>query len=251
MATHGTIASIDPRDETTWRDRIFLTFDIDWAHDDVLLDTIDMVEAANVSATWFVTHDTPVLSRLRSNPKFELGIHPNFNFLLSGDDRAGRDSNEVLQRLMGIVPDARSVRSHSMTQSSVLLQSFAAMGLTHDANHFVPASVGYDLRPWVLWNGLTRVPYFWEDDLFCAYREQQRPEPDIVDALHLGRGIKVFDLHPIHVFLNTDRLERYESTRPIHHNPSLLRSKRYEGKGARDSLQQLLSIMTQKAAETT
>lgn len=88
-------------------------------------------------ATWFVTHDTPLLERLRANRNYELGIHPNFNWLLVGDQRNGANAIEVIERLMRIVPEARCVRSHSMTQSTGLLQAFSDAGLTHDANHFV------------------------------------------------------------------------------------------------------------------
>ncbi len=87
MSVLGTIASVDPADESTWRGRIFLTFDLDWAHDEVINDAIDLVEAVDVPATWFVTHATPTLERLRANPKFELGVHPNFNPLLDGSSR--------------------------------------------------------------------------------------------------------------------------------------------------------------------
>jgi hypothetical protein len=68
-----TISNISPIDENSWRNKIFLTLDIDWASDEVLEYTIDIIEKANVSATWFVTHNTALLQRLRSNPKFELG----------------------------------------------------------------------------------------------------------------------------------------------------------------------------------
>lgn len=130
MANFRTISTIRVDDETTWRDALFLTFDIDWAHDDVLNDTIDLVEEAGVAATWFVTHDTPVLKRLRDNPKFELGIHPNFNYLLEGGDRNGCNAREVIERLRVIVPEATSVRSHSMTQSTGLLDLFVRGGHT-------------------------------------------------------------------------------------------------------------------------
>lgn len=96
MTRFRKISSIDIDNESSWWDAIFLTFDIDWAHDDVLNDTIDLVEDAGVAATWFVTHDTPVLDKLRANSKFELGIHPNFNFLLEGDDRNGSNAREGL-----------------------------------------------------------------------------------------------------------------------------------------------------------
>ncbi|MBK6792139.1 MAG: hypothetical protein IPG80_06265 [Anaerolineales bacterium] len=65
MKNFKNISSIVVNEELSWKDKIFLTFDIDWAHDDVLNDTIDLVEEANIAATWFVTHETPLLSRLR------------------------------------------------------------------------------------------------------------------------------------------------------------------------------------------
>jgi len=156
------IKSINPNKPSTWEDYLFLTFDIDWACDDVLAYTIDMVEEAGVYATWFVTHDTPLLERLRENPKFELGIHPNFNNILAGkyDPENEKNAEEVVEKLLSIVPEARSVRSHSMTQSSQLLQLFVERGLTHDCNHFIPHQTGIDLCPWYLWNGIVKVPYF-------------------------------------------------------------------------------------------
>ncbi len=247
MSVPGTMSSIEPDDEATWQGRVFLTFDLDWANDQVLNDTIDLVEAADVPATWFVTHATAVLERLGRNPKFELGVHPNFNWLLAGDKRNGGDVQEVLENILEIVPDAKSIRCHSMTQSTGLLAAFASAGLTHDANHFIPACIGTGLRPWKLWNGMTRVPYFWEDDIFCAYQSLSQ-QPDIGEAATTAAGLKVFDLHPIHVFLNTERLERYESTREIHQDPNLLESYRYDGYGTRNRLLDLLSIMKSQYA---
>jgi len=237
----ATISSLNSDNPASWAGKVFLTFDVDWAHDDVILDTIDLLDAAGVSATWFITHDTPVLARLRQNPKFEIGIHPSFNWLLAGDPRNGKDPREVVGRMMDLVPEAKCVRSHSMLQSSGLLDVFAAAGLTHDVNHFVPASVGADLVPWALWNGMTRVPYFWEDDIACIYESRGRAEPSVTDAARSGKGIKVFDFHPIHVFLNTDELQRYERTRPMHHNPRALLEHRCQGYGTRGKLQELMN----------
>ena len=164
-----TLSSIQVDAEADWSVAPYLSIDIDWVHDDVLADTIDLVEEYRVPVTWFVTHDTPLLARLRSHPDFELGIHPNFNFLLSGDGRAGRDAAEVLDRLMAIVPEAKSVRSHSTTQNSGLLDLFTRRGLTHECNAFIPVQAGMALKPWRLWSDLTRVPYSWEDDVACLY----------------------------------------------------------------------------------
>lgn len=235
MNRFSKISSIDVRDERTWTDELFLTFDIDWAHDLILQDSIELIESAGAAATWFVTHDTLLLERLKSNPKFELGIHPNFNFLLNGDSRNGSTAQEVVDRLINLIPYVKSIRSHSITQSSVLLDIFEASGLTHDVNHFIPAHTGMELVPWVLWNGLVRVPYFWADDVACMCGPVDR-----IDKLTTCRGLKVLNFHPIHVFLNTEDLSRYESTRHLHQNPSELIKYRYEGEGTRTRLLDLI-----------
>ncbi|MDP1571603.1 MAG: hypothetical protein Q8L86_16535 [Vicinamibacterales bacterium] len=218
----GRIRDIDASAPATWQDgRAFLTFDIDWAHDEVLADTIAIVERAGVSATWFVTHDTPLLERLRENPAFELGIHPNFNFLLNGDARNGASAEAVVDGLLRIVPDAVSVRSHSTMVSTPLLALFARKGLRFDCNLFVPHTAGIALRPWANWTGVTMVPYCWEDDVAFL-------SGDTADTASVARagGLRVFDFHPIHVFLNTDAAERYDLARASLGDPGALRAHR-------------------------
>src|SRR5688572_12527282 len=146
---------------------MFLTFDVDWAHDEVVAASIDLVEEADVPATWFVTHDTPLLARLRANPLFEIGIHPNFLPLLNGDPGNGANAEEILDRLLAIAPEAKSVRSHSLVQGGRLLELFRNKGLTHECNSFIPERSGIELKPWTDWFGIVRLPYFWEDDFFC------------------------------------------------------------------------------------
>lgn len=231
------IVEINPNAPMSWEESLFLSFDIEWASDDVLVDTINLVEKADVAATWFVTHDTPLLQRLRGNPQFELGIHPNFNFLLNGDTRNGKDAQDVIDRLLTIVPEAKSVRSHSMTQNSNLLQMFFDKGLTHDTNHYIAEQVEIELKPWQIWNGLVKVPYFWEDDLACIYAENTP-----IKNLLQRKGLKVFNFHPIHVFLNTESLERYKRTKNIHINLGELIKHRYSGSGTRTALETLLEL---------
>lgn len=233
-----TISHIRVGAEASWAQAPYLTLDIDWAHDEILADAITLVEAHRVPATWFVTHDTPLLARLRSNPDFELGIHPNFNFLLNGDDRAGRDAADVLDRLLAIVPEARCVRSHSTTRSSGLLDLFHRRGLTHECNSFIPVQSGIELRPWLLWSGMTCVPYSWEDDVACLFgQDSDWPMSRLIGL----RGIKVFDFHPVHIFLNTEHMNRYEKTRSWHQSPQELLAHRYEGEGTRTRFLEFLS----------
>lgn len=230
------IKTISPNDKDTWEDKFFLTIDIDWASDEIIHDTIDLIEAEDVCVTWFITHETPVLDRIKENPKFELGVHPNFNFLLQGSDQQGKDTNDVISRIMKVVPDATSVRSHSMTQNTNLLKMFFEHGLTHDCNHFIPHQSGVELKPWTLWTELIKVPYSWEDDIACLYG-------DIEDfkIMKFQKGLRVFDFHPIHIFLNTEDMARYERTREKHRNYEALLCERNQSNiGARDVLKSIL-----------
>jgi hypothetical protein len=139
---YSLIRKIAADSHNTWRNKAFLTVDVEWSCDSVLCDSIDLVEDAGVPATWFVTHETHLLQRLRSNPLFELGIHPNFNPLLDGEADRGESAIDVVDRLMQIVPEARSVRSHSLTSSSRLQEVFRSAGLTHEMNTLIPDTSG-------------------------------------------------------------------------------------------------------------
>ena len=63
----------------------------------------------------------------------------------------------------------------------------------------------------------------------------------------LQRGFHVFDFHPIHVFLNTENLSRYERTRLLHQKPDELLKHRYQGKGTRTQLLNLLNLIENKS----
>lgn len=233
----STISTIDLDKPYSWQDPSFITLDIDWCHDEVLAYSINLLEQAGASATWFVTHNTPLLERLRANPKFELGIHPNFNFLLQGDSRNGRDAEEVVVRMLEIVPEAKSVRSHSMTQSSHLLNLFKDKGLQYDCNHFIPFQANIELKPYRLWNNLIKVTHSWEDDISCICGGHS------TSLVNQGANqLNVFAFHPIHIFLNTKDLTLYEQTRSIHHRPNEMIKMRCLEKGARNYLECLWGI---------
>lgn len=205
---------------------VYLTFDIDWAHDDVIAHTLDILEKEDVPATIFVTHDTPLLGRMRGNPNLELGAHPNFIPLDLGNTDVSHFldyTRGILQTYKELVPEATTVRAHGLTQNSRLLDLMAEMGYTRESNLLITLQSGMNLRPFYHWNGIMRVPYFWEDDIHCVEIERKfwdgwEPEPFLDNAC-----LKVFDFHPIHVYLNTDNLDRYESARPCFQQPEKLR----------------------------
>lgn len=212
------IKNINVIDTSTWIDKIFLTFDMDWCSDEVLSYTLDFIEKYDLKATFFVTHETNILKRIRKNKNIELGIHPNFNPLLNGDFMYGKNIEQVLDFYKKLVPEALSIRSHSLTQNSLILSMLNKFDLTHECNSYIPNNSGIKLKPYLHWDKrLTRVPHFWEDDLHCIYKDLW----DVNDYKN-NKGLKVFDFHPIHIFLNTEDLSRYERARDSFKNYKLL-----------------------------
>lgn len=234
------LSSIVPNTEESWRGKWFLTFDMDFAIDEVIEYTLDLLSNFNVPSTFFMTGPTAHIERIRSDPLIDVGIHPNFNPLLAGTGANDLTAEGVIGELLGHFPEAQSVRSHSLAQSSRIHQLFADLGLTHESNTFLPSGQVRGSSPWVDWSGLTRVPFHWEDDVYCLYQEANRPEPFATHALNREMGFSVFNFHPIHVFLNTESLDRYEAARPVHDDIRKLSGFRNEGYGTRDQLLELL-----------
>ena len=52
-------------------DSPIITLDIDWSPDFIIRNVSKVLRKNNVKATWFVTHESPVLDELRENKLFE------------------------------------------------------------------------------------------------------------------------------------------------------------------------------------
>jgi hypothetical protein len=220
----------------------FITIDIDWAPDFVILDTVELLLKYNVVATILVTHDSPLLQDLRSHKNFEFGIHPNVNPLLNGSAQNGEDAKKVMENIIKIVPHAKVARSHSLATNSLIQQIYKEYGITHDLNTFIPTHANMTLKPFISWNNLVIVPYCWEDDVHLSYDRIgiKEKEPKDIHSL-VNVGVKVINFHPIHIYLNTESLDRYENSREFHRNLEKLEEYRYQGYGTRNRFIELIS----------
>jgi hypothetical protein len=237
MRKFGLINEINPQEPCTWKGRYFLTFDIDWAHDEVLKDTLELVEGSGVPATFFITHKTKLVERIKHSNSLEIGIHPNFNFLLKGSHLKGKNIDEVIENVLCLAPESKSVRSHSIVQSGPISEAFLKKGITHESNDFIPEYAKISLKPWSSNNGLVKVPYCWADE----YAWKGQLDCDF-NNFSKRTGLTVLDFHPIHIFLNSNSTEIYESTRSFHDNPDYLIKKRFKGYGTRTRLIELLEL---------
>jgi hypothetical protein len=239
MTKFSNISLIDPEHTETWAGKVFLSLDIDWAHDEVLYDSIQLIQKAGVASTWFVTHETPLIASLRNLKSAELGIHPNFNPLLDGTHQYPHNTSEkILKSSMSLVEDAKAIRSHSLTQNERLIDQFKQVGLTHISNTFIPYGAGIVVKPFKIWDQMVVVPHCWQDNVALRMPLLFPKTIETIQTLY------ALNFHPIHVFLNTESIDRYERTRAIHNNPKELLKHRYTGVGTRTKLTDLLRMLS-------
>ena len=221
---------------------VYLTFDIDWAHDTVIAETLEIINSYGVRATWFATHPTPMNAEIAASGQHEMAVHPNFNPLLEGN---GGDMRSILGKAREIIPDSKAIRSHSLVKSSKLSYEIRNFGFTHESNYFIPPATGINIQAWKDWLGIVQVPIRWIDDVYLYDRTIRSPY-EFLDKFE----VLVVDFHPIHIFMNTMTLDDYENTRSIHRDPhALLQRRRPAGSGgSRDHLIALLEGMTQASS---
>ena len=216
---------------------VFVTMDMDWANDGVLRDTVSLAEKLEIPVTMFVTHDTPMLAELRAHPLFDLGIHPNFLPQLNG--QTGKTFQNTLEEMNALVPEARLIRCHALVDATPVLVSARQLGFEADLNLFIPLSSGISLKPYTHFSGLRRLPFFYEDDAWAL--EQDHPTPE----QHMAAdGLKIFNFHPIHLYLNTETMDRYGRAKAYYHDFDRLAPfiNRGEGFGARDFLLRIAEL---------
>ncbi len=223
------------------KDTIYITMDSDWANDGLLDYSIKLAESLDIPVTMFVTNDTPMLQKLRAHPLFTLGIHPNFLPQLNG--QSTKSFRETIAEMRELVPEAKIIRCHALIDATPILVTAAEMGFLADMNLFIPHSSGISLSPYRHFSGIKRLPFFYEDDAWAS--EPGAPSPD----QHLqADGLKIFNFHPIHLYLNTEKMDRYARAKPYYHDFECLAPFRNEGPnmGARDFLTLLKGIAEAK-----
>ena len=208
------------------------TIDVDWAPEEVIQDTIDLFNVYDTACTFFATHRSEVLLGCDTD-KFEIGLHPNFNYLVQGK---GGAPNIILENLIKIYPKAKGIRSHSLTQNQWLLGKFKEKGMLYELNHFLPYQKC--LKPFMLWCGLLRIPFNWEDDYHFLLNHSFE-DSRINDH---KTNFNIFNFHPIHIYLNSENNDRFLAVKSNMADIDMLQRHQNKGpvKGTRDILIKLL-----------
>lgn len=174
---------------------IVLSFDTDYAPDFVLEDILNIIDMYRFQATFFCTNAFP--GNDRSN--IEFALHPNF----MPDSTQGDSVEDILFNFKKDFPTAIGVRTHRLYWYAGLQEKLIDHGITYDSSIFLPF---HSHLAQVRIGKLIRIPYWWSDNIHLlhgmdcnAVRLPGLKEP----------GLKIFDFHPIHIYLNTKDLDDY------------------------------------------
>jgi hypothetical protein len=221
---------------------IAVTIDVDWSPDWVIEEVTELLLRRGVKSTWFVTHASPAIERLRTRPDlFELGVHPN----RLANSSHGTNDVEVLRYVKALVPEAVSMRTHGLYQTSAFLLAAARdFGIRIDSSLYLPASIAavFDFS----FDGVTlrRAPFSWADDV--AIRACV-PDWTLPADLTSAPGLKIFAFHPIHLVLNTIDYGVYEHLKTVAPLPqwdrALIEPRRFPGVGPRTVFEQLIAAL--------
>jgi len=221
--------------ENDAKNLIAITLAIDWAPDEVIQYAVNLLEEYGVKATLLATHDSEYLKSL-DDTKYEVGLHPDFN--------EGGDYNKIIRELKAIYPEAIGVCSHSLFQSSRILQLFIDNGLKYELNTFIPFQER--LHPFMRVRGIVSIPCYFGDDMhYCTEVAFELSELQI----H-SKGLKIYGFHPIHIFMNTNSMEHYDNFKPFYHEPDILKKHRNSGRGTQTLFVDLLRYLAENQVPT-
>lgn len=186
---------------------IYLTFDMDWACDELMDYLYNLLDKYDLYATVNVTNKFASMDKYINDERIELGIHPNFNPMLDG--KICKEKETVIKECKELAPEAVVARSHSLTTSSGITNLLHSSGIKYELNYYIPPHEGICIRPWEK-GGVLQIPFFYEDDLYLMEECDFKPEFYLDKDIHM---LRVFNFHPIHLFLNCENLNRYDGIR--------------------------------------
>lgn len=215
-------------------DSIVITVDTEWSPDPVLTNIVSLLDQYDVSATLFSTHDDTV-----TTDGHERGLHPNFF--------KDKSEDEVLRDIATDFPEAIGLRSHGMYIHSALRSAYPEFDIQYESNYM--QYLVEDLQPFWLLDEVIQFPVYFMDDFWLRSRESRRTLPDVGSLLDTP-GMKVFDFHPIHVFLNTPTIGYYQQNKKYYDQPERLREERTSGPGVRELFINILEYIEKHDTQT-
>lgn len=166
--------------------------DIDWASEVAIKKSMDWFLDKDIPIMAFLTHKSQVIDEF--GEKINVGPHPNY----MPDSSQGKSFDEIIDFCLNLTPDAIGFRSHRYFDVNDILEKFCKHGMKYDSN---VCTLLDNMQPFLHRTGLIRFPTFFEDGAYLL----NKGSFDFldVDKYFFTGGIKVINIHPMHLMLNT------------------------------------------------
>lgn len=191
---------------------IAITLDTDWVPQQIIDYVIDILSSYGLKVTFFCSSEADTYGH-------EVGIHPFF-----------RNHDKWVQticQLLKMYPNAKGVRAHRHLISSEILFELNKRGLEYDSSYLMPGV--NNITPYFVVKNIVEFPIYFEDDVHLRYSNNFF----LSEKMLMGprNSLRVFDFHPIHVYLNTNTFALYLKAKRVYHDPEELNKFRHAGRG--------------------
>ena len=178
---------------------VCFTSDVDWASEDMIKKTFELLDLKSLKITIFNTHESNELEIKVKNKEIDMLIHPNF----LPNSSHGDSFEEIIENCLKFCPDAKGFRSHRYFEVNDIFEIFSKLGFKYFSN-FCTRCENY-LTPNLHRSGLLSIPIFFEDGGFLLM------DPDLnfnnFQENFSRPGLKVINFHPAHICFNTPNFE--------------------------------------------
>ena len=230
---------------------VCLTMDVDWASEYAVEKALAIFEERGLPVTVFLTHKSAVLDKALTEGKIKCGIHPNF----MPDSSQGSTYQEVVDFCFDLLPDARLFRAHRYYDGNDPMEVLTKHGIVCESNICTLMDI---LPPFLHRSQTVSFPIFWEDGAYLYnYRGVVMCGYDMFWTRFNGPGLKVINMHPMHLMLNTpyfsytreikDKLTREEWN---HLNEERIAKLRYDGEGIATFIERILDDIRRSGMKT-
>lgn len=177
------------------------TSDTDWCSDDAWKELHQLYFEFGVRPTYFLTHESDVLSYLKEKNEADFGIHPNFSSTNGTKEALTKEIQNKLQ-----LTSTKACRAHRYYDSNDASYALFEEGIRYDATGCT--RLAPNLVPLHMNSGLIRFLTFWEDGSYSEYCQDWTLEtlkPNL-----LTPGLKIFNTHPINFAFNVANRDHYQ-----------------------------------------
>ena len=192
-----------------------LSIDTDWAPQELVQTVVENILPKELPVTFFTTDRYHVLEE--HQPGYEIEPHTNPPTL------SEKDLEEELVSKMSFCQSGPIIghRGHSLYWTERLRPVFRRNGIKYDSSTMM--YLKNKIEPFKIGHDLLEIPLFFMDMFHLECAQLAGKEPFDIDILKLqSEGLKVFDFHPVHLFLNTPHPDYYAEIKSDYHNPENL-----------------------------